>query len=355
MDAMSQPRMKHTLRLAATLIALGITTSAQAIYTFDGFTPQVIQSGHELPNTAIHVDAGGLFSSAFQGVTDEDIVAPEFALSLPAGSGVRYARLNISWWGGSADYTTTLDATLNGQPLTPSPLAFGSTADANPTYAPNATSVYGAGAGMWLTCFDVTDNVALGQANQVELDLPNFDTEDFDGRCYHWEIIAVYDTPTDHLLSYEIAEGYGSLRRTVPSLTTRTIDFSGFDLPEPFDAELWLAYTHGSEEQLDWARLNGTQIGGTNDLADSSEESAFFNPFVYGRKSYFDFEQIDIADLLDPTRNELGIHTSATDGEFILNIASVVLAAHSLPVIPEPCTLALGCFGLAGLLARRRR
>ena len=365
-------RLQRTWALAA-VMAVGAAAPAMAGYQFIGYNPQVIRQEAGLTDTAVYIGRGGLFASSDElywdneGIEPADVIAPDFSFGLPSGTGVRYARLSIGWWGGAADHTTSLDVTVNGVALPR--LAFGGdgdtptgvdpTLDTNPVYDPDGPSVYGAGHGMWLTCFDVTDEVKLGQTNQVELDLPNLDSEIFDGRCYHWQLTTVYETPTDYELSYQIAEGYGSLRTpsernpSQPWLDERTIDFSGAQLSEPFDVNLWLAYTHGSLDQADGATFNGIPIG-SDDIADGSEPSVFFDPGIYGHKSYFDFEPFDVTDTVDAAGNVLVLTSPAAGGEVILNIASAVLVAREFQdtIIPEPATLALLGLGLAAL--RRR-
>ncbi len=349
------------------LLALTLALAASAIagYQFEGYDLQVIQEGYGLTNTDVHVARGGLFTSSWAGLTDDDVVAPDFSFPLPSGTGVSYARLSIGWWGGAADYPTTADVTVNGNALPR--LDFGGDGwtgdvgelygeeDTNPTYDPNAASVYGAGHGMWTTCFDVTDEVELGTTNQVTLDLPFHQIEDFDGRCYHWELVVVYETPTDFALSYQIAEGYDSLRSSDAQMLEGTVDFSGVTLTEPYTAELLLAYTHGTLAQLDWAEFSGVQLDG-NDVADASEPSIFIDPDVHPNRSFFDFLTFDVSDAIDESGNPLHYYTVTDGGEWVLNLASAVLitreAVEGGDIIPEPATLAL--LGL-GLLALRRR
>lgn len=364
-------RLRHGLIVVVVLVAAAVPATAG--YGFLGYNPEVIREEAGLTDTAVDVIGRGLFASSGEPYWDKeelqlvDVIAPDFDFSLPSGTGVRYARLSIGWWGGAPEHTAALDVTVNGEALPR--LAFGSIADGNPVYDPNGPSVYGAGYGMWLTAFDVTDQVKLGQTNKVELDLPDglnpdpetgdIPNEFFDGRCYHWQLTTVYETPTDYELSYQIAEGYGSLRTPSlrnpdqPWLDERTIGFSAVTLSEPFDTELWLAYTHGTYQQADGATFNGMPIG-SDDIAAGSEPSIFFNPDIYGNKSYFDFKQFDVSTYVDAAGNVLILTSPAQGGEVILNIASAVLVSRTLSsdVIPEPATMAL--LGLA-LLALRRR
>ena len=345
------------------LLALTLAAAAHGGYQYGGYDLEVLRARYGLTNAALHVGRGGMFTTKTEGINDELVIAPDFSFDLPAGDAVRYARLSIGWWGGRAEYEALLGLSVNGQAL--DPLIFGSESDANPVHDASGVSVYGAGAGMWLTCFDVTDKVLLGQTNQVEMDIepqPTADPSDplFDGRCYHWELVMAYDTPTDYTLSYQIAEGYGSLREYVPELTHRMVGFSPVTLTEPYEADLVLAYTHGNVDQLDWAEFNGYRLDGTDNLADASEPSEFIDHTDHPEVSYFDFELLDVAAHLDDTANELHIYTPPDEGEKILNIASAILVTRELlegngDVIPEPATVAL--LGLGALAARglRRR
>ena len=357
---------------SSVLILCVCAASARADYLYGGFEPRVIKEEHGLTNAAIHVDAGGLYSSTYSG-SPQNQYAPPFSFELPSGTAVRYARLNVSWWGGTPDYTTSLDVTVNGQALPR--LDFGGDGlsgpgdtspviDTNPIYDPNATCVYGNGFGVWNTCFDVTGQVALGGTNTVELDIPGLEDGDFDGRAFHWQITAVYDTPTDYELSYKIAEGLAYLRGTASSsfpdwtCTDVEADLGDFDLLGLTEADLWLAFTHGTQGQADWADLNGGLLG-YDDLADGSTPS----PYIPGEnQSNFDFEHFDVTGLLDGSGNLVGIHTADDTPlgkiETSMNVATLVLAARATPgaeVIPEPCSLTILVLGLGCVAVRRRR
>lgn len=354
------------------LILWSCGAAAWSGYLYGGFGPQVIREEQGLANTAIQVDAGGLYSSTYSG-SAENVYAPDFSFDLPSGTGARYARLSVSWWGGTPDYTTSLNVGVNGQALPT--LNFGGDGlsgpgdttpaiDANPVYDANATCVYGAGFGVWHTCFDVTSQVALGGTNSVQLDIPGLEDGDFDGRAFHWQITTVYDTPTDYELSYKIAEGLAYMRGTASSsfpdwtCTDVEVGFGDFDLLGLTEADLWAALTHGTSGQADWADLNGGLLG-YDDLADGSTPS----PYIPGEnQSNFDFEHLDVAGLLESVGNVVGIHTAGDTPlgqiETSMNVATLVLAVRNAAgpaVIPEPCSLALVAMGLACVAARRSR
>ena len=86
--------------LCVLALALIVALPALAGYDYAGYNPQVIQQAYGLTDTALYVGREGLFSSVRDGLTDEDVVAPDFDFDLLYGTGVRYARLSIGWWGG---------------------------------------------------------------------------------------------------------------------------------------------------------------------------------------------------------------------------------------------------------------
>jgi hypothetical protein len=263
------------IRTAALALCVAYTLAASALggYMYGGYNPQPIWGETGVPNAALDVQAGGLYSSGSYG---GNVYDPDFGFTLPAGDAVRYSRLMVTWWGGTANYTATARVTVNG--TVADEFNFGSTADANPIYDPHATCVYGSGFGTWLTALDITGLVALGAPNSVQLDLFS---DDFDGRCFSWQVVTAYDTPSSDLLSYRFLEGYGYMRGTGTSsppsppgwtLLDRTMDLGSFDVDGLTQADLWMTYTHGDRNQLDWADLAGLALDG-NDIADGSTPS----------------------------------------------------------------------------------
>lgn len=339
-------------------LSCALAASACAGFLYEGYNPQTIREEIGVPNAALDVQAGGLYSSAAYG---GNVYAPDFSFTLPAGDAVRYSRLLVSWWGGAASHTYDASVTVNG--VLADQFTFGGVGDANPIYDPHATCVYGSGFGVWLTALDITSQVTLGALNTVQLDLQG---DPFDGRCFHWQVVTAYDTPTAGLLSYRLLEGLGYMRGTaagsVPGwiLLDRWMDLGDFTLDGLTQADLWMTYTHGVRDRWDWADLNSAGLGG-NDIADSSTPSPYIDPVLYPNRSYFDFEYFDITPLLAPSGNTLGVHTTtgAEGGQVSMNVGPVVVAAYrsgQQEVIPEPCSLAILAAGLgAAALARRRR
>ncbi len=343
----------------AIALSCSLAASACARFLFEGYNPQTVREETDVPNAALDVQAGGLFSSASYG---GNVYAPDFEFTLPAGDSVRYSRLYVSWWGGSPGYTYTANVTING--VLADQITFGGLGDANPIYDPHATCVYGSGFGVWLTALDVTSHVTLGALNTVELELLD---EPFDGRCFHWQVVTAYDRPTADLLSYRLLEGLGYMRGSITysppappggwMLLERWMDLGDFELEGLTQAGLWMTYTHGVLGRLDWADLNGADLGG-NDIADSSTPSPYINA---PNASYFDFEYFDITPLLARSGNTLGAHTTtpAPPGQTSMNVGPLVVATYRTAqeeLIPEPCSLALLACGLGmAAVARRRR
>lgn len=194
----------------------------------------------------------------------------QVSFALPACDRVVASRLIMTAWGGTANYTCQMSASVNSAPLPgANPLLFGSTSDANAVFNPDAPCAYGAGSGLWLVALPVPAELLHkdGSGNTVNLVLDT--AENFDGRLHFVTLVAVYQSPAlTNQFDYALAEGSGDLygTPTAPQVNQRTVTLGTVNPAHATAATLTALYTYGDTGQNDRLFFNGAPLGG-NDLA----------------------------------------------------------------------------------------
>jgi len=186
---------------------------------------------------------------------------------LPKCEQIPLARLAMTVWGGTADYTCRMTLRVNEVEVPgAAPFLFGSTSDTASAFRPDVPNAYGSGYGVWLVTIPIPGNLLFtdGSTNVVEVIVDTPDS--FDGRIKHITLLAICQSPTfNNQLDYAIAEGSGDIYRT-PKETR--VDRRTVMLPanpnNVSSATLKVLYTYGTVEQNDRLYFNDTQLDGDN-------------------------------------------------------------------------------------------
>ena len=277
------------------------------------------------------------------------------SFTIPACDSVVAARLVMTVWGGTADYTCGLSVDVNGGNALGG-MTLGSTSDANPTFSPTQACVYGSGYGVWLVSVPVPVGLVNtdGAANLVSATVTD-PTQAFDGRIQQVSMLAVYqDAALNNTFDYVVAEGSGNIYRdedltmTPPKVESRDVGLGSVDPTNVTGATLHALYTYGTDEQNDRLYFNGVQYG-SDDVADFDADTS---PYDFGP----DLVSFDVTADLDAA-NIVTFTVSDEDGvpdtrEYSLRPHLAVLEVTH---VPEPVTIALLGFGGMVLLPRRKR
>jgi hypothetical protein len=255
----------HFIITFSTALATGLLAlSAQAGFSTPGQGVSNVFAGT--------VNNGALFWGTTPTWTNNTPALPcttTTGFALPACDRVVKSRLLMTVWGGTANYTCQMNATVNGASLPGvNPLVFGTTGDANPVFTENAPCAYGAGSGLWLVALPVPPDMLHtdGSSNIVNVTVTTPDS--FDGRLHHVTLVAVYQSSSlTNQFDYALAEGSGDIygNPTVPQVNQRAVMF-GADPTNATAATLTALYTYGDTGQNDRLLFTGTQLGG-NDIA----------------------------------------------------------------------------------------
>ena len=284
---------RHDRRLGLLMaVALcGCPLAIRADYAADGQGLRPVLSG-SLPKAALFLQTQHTWINTAAPAKPYRLEA-EF--TLPPCETIPVARLVMTVWGGTANYVCQMEVRVNNTPLPGAhPLLFGTTADANPSFAPDLPNAYGAGFGVWLVTLPVPGDLLHhdGSVNLVEVTVNTPDN--FDGRIQHITLVAIHQAPTlANRLQYVIAEGSGDIYRAP---TETRVDSRTVTLPvEPAGAlsgRLTALYTYGDVDQNDRLYFNETQLG-NDDVAryDKNTVELDFGP---------DVVSFDVLDLLAP-------------------------------------------------------
>ena len=336
---------------AGAVIAFG-AGSASAGFILNGAGMQTVLSGSSLNNAALDVQTNTTWppgttvpgkpytlNTGFAGQTCDNIAT---------------ARLLMTVWGGTANYTCNLKVSLNGASDPFADITMGGTGDANPMFDGVHASVYGGGSGLWLVAVPVPV-AALnknGAANNVSVTVTTSDS--FDGRIQQLTLASVYQKASlNNRLDYFIAEGTGDIYATpdVPNgkVDSRTAALNtGGNIGNVSEADLYALYTYGDLNQNDRLRFNGTWLG-SSDVANKQNGRTDLN-YVPDLVS-FDVTGSLLAD------NSVTFSVSAADmagtRETSLRPSMAALAVYHS--VPEPGSVGLLALAGIGLLGRRRR
>jgi len=229
--------------------------------------------------------------------------------NLPMCDSIASARLLLTLWGGTANYTCKLQARVNGSDVpNMNPLIFGGTNDVNPYFTSTKPNVYGSGYGVWLVSVPIPGNLfhSDNSTNLIELIV---DTDDnFDGRIQQITLCAIYQKAAlSNYFQYVLIEGTGDIYTNTTSGKTasRQIQINNINTNYLISARLHAIYTYGDKGQNDWLLFNGIKLGG-DDVACHDKT---IDGFDYGP----DVVTFDVSKILQES-NELKFTVSANDG-----------------------------------------
>ena len=248
------------------ILLLTLVQQAGADYKFDG-TP-IVAVKHDTVSGGIYVDGG-------HGIGD----APYTQSFSNVPANVVYARLYVGIWGGTPDYTGTVETKVNGQTL--GTLNLRGKADTNP-------NVVCTGFGVYLVTYEVPASYLLEGSNAAVVTTAG----EIDGRVYGVTLAAVYESEGAPEVEYWLNDGHENLNGK-NSHDECTTSFAAATSANS-DASLTVAYICGSPGQKDYLYINDNQIGG-DDVANSMGDSA----------SDFDIKTFDVTDHFDPAGNTL--------------------------------------------------
>jgi hypothetical protein len=248
------------------ILLLTLAQQAGADYKFDG-TP-IVSVTHGSVAGGIYVDGG-------HGV--EDTMPYTQSFNIPGN--VIYARLYVGVWGGTPDYTGTVETVVNEHTL--GTLNLAGKADTNP-------NVVCTGFGVYLVTYEVTPSYLREGANIVTVTTAG----DIDGRVYGITLAAIYENEGAPEVEYWLNDGHENLNVKTPHDSCTT----SFDAATSTDtnASLTVAYLCGGPGEKDYLYMNGNQIGG-DDVADSMGDSAYS----------FDLKTFDVSPHFDPSGNTI--------------------------------------------------
>ncbi len=239
-------------------------------YSAGGSGLQLITSG-DLENAALYINTAATW---INGTPPAQPYTNQTSFTLPLADNIALGRLVITYWGGSAARTNTLNITVNGTSLfTDNSLTFGSTNDANPMFTLNQPNVYGSGSGVWLLTIPILPSLIYtnGTANIVTI---AEDPSTFDGRINQVTFIAVYQNAAlNNTFHYALAEGSGDIYNITNPATgrvdTRSVTMPSVEAALVTTATLHALYTYGDVNQNDRLYFNNTALGGSgsNDIA----------------------------------------------------------------------------------------
>jgi len=351
------------LAVALAVLAVNALASAPALagYAQYGQGMQTVLNGSGIANGALYLQTNstwvnsGTFTPPAGGNGMPKPYALETTFSAPACDQVLDARLLMTVWGGTPDYTCGLAVDINGASAL-SGLTMGSTSDPNPTFSEAESCVYGSGFGVWLVSVPLPAGLMKtdGSANLVSVTVSD-DTQQFDGRIQQVSLLAVYqDASLNNIFDYVVAEGSGDIYRdenltySPPKVESRTVDLGAVDTSDLTSAQLHALYTYGTDEQNDRLYFNDVQLGG--------DDVAAFDADASGLDYEPDLVTFDVTANLAAT-NSLLFTVSDLDGvpdtrEYSLRPQLAVL--EMTHAVPEPATVTALGIGLLALLRRRR-
>ena len=279
------------------ILLLTLAQQAGADYKFDG-TP-IISVTHGTV-------AGGVYVAGGHG--NEDAKSAPYTESFDLPGDVVYARLYVGIWGGTPDYTGTVETTINGETL--GKLNLAGKADSNP-------NVVCTGYGVYLVTYDVTSSLTKG-ANTASV----VTAGDIDGRVYGITLAAVYESEGAPEVEYWINDGHENLNYKTPHDSCTTALSAATSANS--DASLTVGYLCGDPGEKDYLYINDNQIGG-DDVADSMADSA------YG----FDLKTFDVSSYFDTAENTI-LFERGTETAIHPFIAVLTLASGGAPTPTPP-------------------
>lgn len=238
---------------------------AVAVYNFDGIQLENVR--HETINGGIYVDGGhGLSASPYT----------QTFTNVPSGN-IKYAKLYVGVWGGNADYTGTIETTINDENLGIKSLD--GQEDTNP-------EVYVSGYGVYWVPYDVKNKINPGSNTVIATT-----GGDIDGRIYGIVLVAVYEDPSQPQIEYWINEGNENPNDKTPKDTATTFFDGNINTSNVGSAKIWTSYIASKSSDSDTLSMNGNLISTEASKADEG--------------SYFDLDEWDVKDYIASSGNTL--------------------------------------------------
>ena len=236
---------------AILLLALLLASPASAVYAMDG--------------VALHTAVHGKHHGTVSVTGGHGLAASPYSQSftVPAGT-VRYARLYVGVWGGTPDYTGTLETSLNGASL--GSRTMGGGADRN-------NQVYVSGYGVHWSAYDVTSRVRAGANSAIATT-----AGEIDGRIYGMLLAVATEDSSAPEIEYWFAEGNENLN-AAGKKDAASLSLGGSPLPSSVTAgRLHVAYLASTRGDGDRLLFNGKEIA--TDAAGASS-GAYFDARSY--------------------------------------------------------------------------
>ncbi|HOT95208.1 MAG TPA: DUF3344 domain-containing protein [Methanoregulaceae archaeon] len=240
---------------ALVILLLLLTTPAGAVYSMNGIPLKVVAHGQH--HGSVSVTGGhGLVASPYTQ-----------SFTVPSGT-VRFARLYVGVWGGTPNYTGTVETSFNGVSLGERPLEGGR--DTN-------SLTYVSGFGVHWCAYDVQDRVVPG-ANSATATTAG----EIDGRVYGIVLAVATEDPSAPEIEYWFAEGNENLNKDAAKNTVDLPLGPGPSAAEVTDARLHVAYLASVRGDGDQVLFNGRTLA--TDAAGASG-GAYFDLRSYDVRS----------------------------------------------------------------------
>ena len=236
-------------------VILLIAAPAAAVYASNGVPLHTVAHGKHHGTVSVtggHGLAATPYSQSF---------------TVPAGT-VRFARLYVGVWGGTPEYTGSLETALNGASL--GGRALGGGGDTN-------SMTYVSGFGVHWCAYDVTGRVRAG-SNQATATTSG----EIDGRIYGMVLAVATEDASAPEVEYWFAEGNENLNEAAGKNSAGVSLGAGAPPGSVTDARLYAVYIASTKGDGDLLLLNGQTIA--TDAAGASS-GGYFDLRTYGVKS----------------------------------------------------------------------
>ena len=263
---------------------------ATAVYDFDGIQLENVR--HETINGGIYVDGGhGLSTSPYT----------QTFTNVPSGE-IKYAKLYVGVWGGNADYSGTIETTINDESLGIKSLD--GQVDTNP-------EVYVSGYGVYWVPYDVKNKINQGSNTVIATT-----GGDIDGRIYGIVLVAVYEDSSQSQIEYWINEGNENPNDKTPKDIATTLFDGNINTSNVGSAKIWTSYIASKNSDSDTLSMNGNLIATEASKADEG--------------SYFDLDEWDVTDYLASSGNTLEFNRGS--GTSLHPVSAIlILSPETLP------------------------
>jgi hypothetical protein len=233
---------------------------APAAYMQYGAEMQELHS-REVANGALYLQSVNTWLAS----TPTKPYTNQAAFALPACQAIDWARLCITVWGGTRDYTNRFTVALNNITNLVAQIHMGTSNDVNPSFQVDTNCVYGLGFGVWLVTVPVPPSaLATDGSTNLFITIVEDPAGQFDGRQIHMALMAVYrDRAFNNRFTCSLLEGPADIyRNQVGGTNSRAASFSAVDTNGVLSASLSALYTYGASGERDRLYLNEGSYGG---------------------------------------------------------------------------------------------